>query len=241
MELLVGVVVHEPVEGRVQVRPHHDTHVQFVRHSVVFVQHYEQGVRYPADGEHDVDHEQSLGQLEAGSSHRSIGVAIHVATLVDLRPDGPDVEEHLEVRGTSDNDGDPHEDDGEHHGVRIRRHAVPDALQALPVERVVPNVPEVEQDEHQSYGVEAGAHDHAVFDGEHGLVVPVVADEEEAVEAHGGDAHEGADARDGAHAAHGAAQAGDAVEEFLAFQFRLKRTKYNEITLVTNYDDYYYY
>ena len=62
----MGVVIYQPVHGRVEVRPGHDGHVQFVRERVVSIQHDEQREGQPADGEHEVNDEESTRQLQRG-------------------------------------------------------------------------------------------------------------------------------------------------------------------------------
>ena len=184
LELHVGEVVHQPVQRRVHMGPHDDVQVRGVVERVVIVHDDDEGVGRPAGGEHDVDDKHGLAELETGREARG-RVGLTDPRLVDPLTRGLHPEEDVQVGQADDDDGNPHEDDGEDDGVRVRRHAVPDALHALPVEGVVADAQEVEQSEADADGVEDATHEDAVPHGEDLLVVLVVADVHEPVEAQG--------------------------------------------------------
>ena len=324
----MGEVIHEPVDGRVEVRPGHDGHVQVVRERVVSIQHDEQREGQPARGEHEVNDEESARQLQRGSGTPSTGsgalvwlshadplarpvvlvtvvrgllrasvlslksVRSHlchrtacvesqllqkvlfplkvgflrldfwllviffvgflpckiadgssvicgfgqlelieasgrlrgadggfgflvgvVTVVVDFQSGLPHVHIQPDVGQTDDGDRNQDHDDCENDGVTVVGHPVPDALQTLVVEGVIPDADEVEGDEDKSQEVEAAAHGDAVPDGEDAAVEMSVTDEDVAVAAHGSQRHQGTHAGDGAEVGNHATQYRNITEE----------------------------
>ena len=253
----MGVVVHQPIHGWMQVSPGDNGHVYLVRERVVSIQHDQQREGQPARGKHEINDKQSPRQLQRrtripssrfgllplldflfpvvqvcflccycsincvcvqvrliyAKDYGGFGFGVVFTVAVDFQPRFPHVQEKPDVGQTGDENRYQDHDDCEDYSVIVVGHPVPDALQTLMVERVIPDADEVESDQDEADEEEAEAHNDAVSGGEDFVVVLLVADEDVAVAAHSGQCHQGTHTGDGAQAAYGATKSWKVAEE----------------------------
>ena len=151
-ELLIGQVIHEPINRGVKVRPHCDIHMTDMWVCVMCVNNNYQSIRNPAHRKHCINDKQGFGKSNRtlkGRFHRSASCLslVKIVVLYSFLAVA-DCYEYGHVAYASHHYGYPYQGNWKDDGVGIACHSVPYTLETLAVELVISDAYRVQQ--HQS-------------------------------------------------------------------------------------------